>query len=87
MWLWQAAQPAVRPSHTVAVVSTRSLAYITATSSGMLPPSLVVMLQRWKPVAICCSSVRLGNKSPASCSVVKRSKGRFLLKASITQSR
>ena len=34
------------------------------------PASFVVALQRWNPEAICCSSVRLGRRSPASCSVV-----------------
>ena len=35
----------------------------------MMPPSFVVMLQRQKPVAIFCSSVGFGSKSPASCSI------------------
>ena len=48
----QTAQFAVRPSQTYAVVSVRSRVYRTLYSSSMMPPSLVVMLQRWKPEAI-----------------------------------
>ena len=39
LWSWQRAQPRVRPSQTVEVVSTRSATYSTAYSSGMMPPS------------------------------------------------
>ena len=39
----------------------------------MTPPSLVVALQRLNPEATCWSSVLPGKRSPASCSMVKRS--------------
>jgi hypothetical protein len=49
----------------------------------------LVVLQRIavKPVAIFCSSVAPGSRSPASCSIVNRSNGRSRFTASITQSR
>jgi hypothetical protein len=58
---------------TVAVVLTRSTTLRICTSSAIEPPSLVVTWQRVKPVAIFCSSVAPGRRSPASCSIVKRS--------------
>ena len=47
----------------------------------MMPPSLVVTLQRWKPVAMSWSSVAFGSRSPASCSMVNWSNGRLRLNA------
>ena len=77
----------MRPIHTCDTVSVRSRVYKTWYSSGITPPSLVVELQRLNPEAICWSSVLPGKRSPASCSMVNRSKLRLRLKASITQSR
>ncbi len=62
LWLWQRAQPSVRPSQTVAVVSTRSATYSTAYSSGMMPPSALPRWLRLKPVAIFWSSVGFGQQ-------------------------
>ncbi len=87
LWSWQTAQLAVRPIQTAEVVSVRSRAYRTRYSSLIAPPSLVVMLQRLKPLATRCSRVGFGSKSPASCSIVKRSNGMPWLKARITHSR
>ena len=70
-----AAQPMVRPSQTVAVVSTRSTTYSTRYSSGIDAALGVAMWLRLKPVAIRWSSVGLGSRSPASCSMVNRSNG------------
>ena len=53
LWSWQTEQPAVSPIQTAEVVSVRSRVYSTRYSSGIVPPSLVVMLQRLKPEAIC----------------------------------
>ena len=53
----------------------------------MVPPSLVVMLHRWNPVATSWSVVGSGNRSPAICSMTNWSKRSFRLKAPITQSR
>ena len=45
------------------------------------------MWLRLKPLASFCCTVALGSRSPASCSMPKRSNGMLRLKASITQSR
>ena len=42
---------------------------------GCAPPSRVIMFRRLKPVAIFCSVVGLGSRSPASCSIVNWSNG------------
>src|SRR5579885_3151212 len=77
----------VSPSHTAEVVSTRSTTYSTWYSSGIAPPSKLIMWLRLKPVAIFWSSVACGSKSPASCSMVNSSNGILRLKALMTQSR
>ena len=77
----------VLPSQTVPVVSTRSRIAATRYSSGSVPPSVLIMVLRWNPVAIFCSGVASGSRSPATCSMVNRSKGRSELMALITQSR
>ena len=46
----QVAHPTVSPNQTAPVVSTQSSVYMASTSASITPPSLVVMLQRWKPV-------------------------------------
>jgi hypothetical protein len=66
---------------------TRSITAAIRNSSSSVPPSRFVIVFRWNPVATRCASVALGSRSPASCSTVKRSKGRSSLKALITQSR
>jgi hypothetical protein len=53
----------------------------------MMPPSPLPRWLRLKPVAMRCSSVALGSRSPAICSTVNWSKGMLALKASMTQSR
>ena len=87
LWSWQRAQPTVSPSHTVPVVETRSTTLSTKNSSAMMPISEFMRWLRLNPVAIFWSSVAFGSRSPASCSIVKRSNVRFRLKASMTQSR
>ncbi len=68
-------------------VLARSRTFSTKNSSGFAPFSDIWRWLRLNPVAIFCSSVALGSKSPANCSMVNRSNGRFRLRASITQSR
>ena len=87
MWSWQRAHPMVSPSQAWEVVATRSAAYSTRYSSSMVPPSWVFIWLRLNPDAMRDASVASGNRSPASCSTVKRSKGMFSLNAPITQSR
>jgi len=55
--------------------------------SSMMPPSELITWLRPKPVAMRCSRVGEGRRSPASCSVTNVLYGRLRLKASITQSR
>ena len=71
----------------VDVASTRSTTYSTWYSSGIAPPSKLIMWLRLKPEAIFCSLVASGSRSPASCSIVNSSNGMFRLNAAITQSR
>ena len=54
---------------------------------GMLPPSFVCRCRRLKAVAMRCSRVALGRRSPASCQRRNWSYGRFWLNARMTQSR
>jgi hypothetical protein len=56
-------------------------------SSSMLPPSFVWRCRRLKAVAMRCSRVAFGSRSPASCHVRNWSYGRFSLNARMTQSR
>ena len=87
MWLWHWAQPMVLPRKTAAVVLTRSTSVSHRASSTSMPPSWFRRLLRWKPVAICCSTVGLGSMSPAICSIVNCRNGMSAFKASMTQSR
>ena len=73
--------------HTVETVSTRSTTYSVWYSAAMAPPSWLIMWLRLKPVAIFCSRVGSGSRSPAICSIVNSSKGLFSLNDRITQSR
>ena len=85
--VWQRAQASVVPSHTVAVVSTRSITAAMRNSSSSTPPSSLICEFRWKPVATSSLRVGSGKRSPASCSTVKRSKGTSASIAPTTQSR
>ena len=78
------AQATVRPSQTVDVVLTRSTMYAFRYSSAIAPPSKLIMWLRLKPLAIFWVGVAFGKRSPASCSMVKRSNGRFVLNESMT---
>nr|CAA9289388.1 hypothetical protein AVDCRST_MAG63-4222 [uncultured Armatimonadetes bacterium] len=73
LWSWHRAQATVCPMKTVLVVSTRSMTYSAAYSSGIAPPSKLMGWLRLKPLAIFWSSVASGSRSPASCSTVNRS--------------
>ena len=69
------------------VVLTRSTTDSTRNCSRSMPPSWLISVLRWKPVATFCSVVGFGSRSPASCSIVNWSNGRSRLRASMTQSR
>src|SRR6184192_4328300 len=84
---WHSAHIIVSPSHVAEVVATRSLTALVQYSSSSPPPSSLDLVLRLKPVAIFCSRVALGNRSPASWSIVNWSKGMLRLKALITHSR
>src|SRR5205807_1502320 len=71
-------------SQVMPTVRTRSAAYFARYSFGCAPPSRVTMFRRLKQVAARCSTVGLGSRSPASCSMVNWSNGLFRLKESIT---
>ena len=70
LWLWHCEQPMVDPSHTVAVVFTRSTITSKCASSLSTPPSSFNIVLRLKPVAIFWASVAFGSMSPAICSMV-----------------
>src|SRR5262245_63310689 len=84
LWLWHWAQAIVVPIHTAIVVFTRSTTATLRNSSSLVPPSLLVSVLRWKAVAVSCSSVGLGNRSPAICSIVNWSSGLLSLSDWIT---
>ncbi len=69
----------VSPIQTVEVVSSRLTTYSTWYSSGMAPPSKLIIWFRLKPVAINWSRVASGSRSPASWSIVNVSNGTFRL--------
>ena len=71
MWHW--AHAIVVPIHTCIVVLTRSTTAAERNSSTLVPPSVLVSVFLWKPVATSCSGVAFGSRSPASCSMVNRS--------------
>ena len=79
LWSWHSAHPKVIPNHVVAVVRTRSLAYFARYSLSWMPNSVLFMLSRLNPAATFCDNVASDSKSPASCSLVKRSKGMFCI--------
>ena len=87
MWSWHWQHPTVSPSHTAPVVLTRSTTASTRNCSGSTPPSWLIPVLRWNPVATFCDTVAFGSRSPASCSVVKRSNGMSAFRALMTQSR
>ena len=60
----------VSPSHTVLVVSTRSMMFSIRHSSAMMPPSPLMRWLRLKPVAMSWLCVGLGKRSPAICSML-----------------
>ena len=84
LWSWQAAQPVLSPRNVAPNASTRSRVWFTKTSSGIVPPSLVVRLHRMNPVATSWSIVRAGRRSPANCSRTKASKRWLELKERTT---
>ena len=52
LWSWHWAQPTVRPRKTVPVVLTRSTIDSTRNCSTSIPPSWLISVLRWNPVAI-----------------------------------
>ena len=74
----------VVPIQTVIVVLTRSMMAALRNSSGLVPPSVLVIVLRWNAVAMSCSSVGWGSRSPAICSMVNWSNGLFSLNERIT---
>ena len=52
LWLWHWAQLNVEPIQTAIVVLTRSTTATLRNSSSCVPPSLLVMVLRWKAVAM-----------------------------------
>ena len=77
--VWHWAQAIVVPIQTAYVVLTRSMTAAVRNSSSLVPPSFCVMVLRWKAVAMRWSCVGFGRRSPASCSMLKRSNGRLAL--------
>ena len=59
----------VVPIQTCNVVLTRSTTAAERNSSALVPPSVLVSVLRWKPVAMSWSGVGFGSRSPASCSI------------------
>ena len=84
LWVWHWAHAIDVPIHTMNVVFTRSTTATLRNSSSFVPPSLFVIVFRWNAVAVNCSSVGFGRRSPASCSTVNRSNGMFWLNAWMT---
>ncbi|PYQ46685.1 MAG: hypothetical protein DMF78_25835 [Acidobacteria bacterium] len=87
MWSWHCAQASVVPSHTVAVVLTRSTSVSQRASSTSMPPSWLRSVLRWKPVAMRWSGPASASISPAICSIVNWRNGMSASKAAMTQSR
>ena len=73
LWVWHSAHPMVRPIHTDQVVAVRSFTASTRNSSLSVPPSVLVIVLRWNAVARRVWSSASGRRSPASCSMEKRS--------------
>ena len=84
LWLWHWQQAIDVPIQVVMVVFTRSTTATLRNSSSFVPPSLLVIVFRWNAVAMSCSSVGFGSRSPASCSIVNWSNGLFALKLLMT---
>ena len=59
----------VEPRNASLMVRTRSAIYLARYSRDCAPPSRVTMFKRLKHVAISCSVVGCGSKSPAICSI------------------
>ena len=87
LWSWHWQQPIVRPSQTDAVVFTRSMTDSTRNCSTSIPPSWLIGVLRWNPVATFCARVAPGRRSPAIWSTVNSSNGWSRFRASMTQSR
>src|SRR5262245_1170165 len=84
LWVWHGAQPMEGAIQTAMVVVTRSTTAALRNSSSLVPPSLLVMVFRWKAVAVSVSSSASGRRSPAICSMVNLSKGLFELNERMT---
>ena len=72
------------PIQTAIVVLTRSTMATLRNSSSLVPPSLLVIVLRWKAVAIRVSSLASGRRSPAICSIVNWSNGLLALNERMT---